>query len=243
MEAYRLVCPSRKRTFLMGRYMAMFPYATVTVDESEMDAYAPFVPKEQLVPHPPFSCLPEIRNWILDTFTEPCIVMSDDDICQVKVLGGHMRGLKRAADLQRLIENGLQIAEDLDIGLFGWNPSCPLVSDYFVRDPISLTKDCAGIVGIRGPARHRRYDLGATGRADVDFTLQALAEDRIVLIDLRFHFDVGTNQSLKGGALGLISEEQRIKASDYTRKKWGNFIALRPTGQKPKLRSAVPRRQ
>lgn len=243
MDPYRIVIPSRKRTWLMPRMRALFPTADVTVDETEMAAYASYVPAARLIPHPPLPSITAIRNWMLDTFPEPCLVMIDDDVEFVKVLGGVMRGLKRAADILRLIENQIQIACDLDVGVFGWNPSCPLVSDWFARDPIAFNRPVVSAFGIRGAARTRRFDVKAVGRADLDWTLQALRDDRIVLVDQRFHFSVGTNETLPGGALGLITEDTRVQATTYLRAKWGPMIQPRVKGQKPKLPPAIARRQ
>lgn len=243
MEAYRIVIPSRKRAFLMPKVRTLLPTATITVDESEMTEYAKVVPLECLVPHPPLPSITVIRNWILDTFTEPCIVMADDDFEFVKVFGRTMRSLYRSADILQLIENQVQVATDLNIGVFGWYPSLVLSSNYFVNDPINVSKSLLGVFGIRGAARLRRFDPKAVGRADIDWFLQAMREDRIVLCDQRFHFSVGINGKTQGGALGLITEQHRKEATDYLRGKWGPFITLMKKGEKVRLGDVVKRRQ
>jgi len=245
MDAYRIVIPSRKRTKLVQRVRTLLPTATVTVEASEMEDYAPFVPPDLLVPHPPLGGIAAIRNWILDSFPEPCIIMSDDDFNMVMVLGGVMRRLKNPEDIRRLIENQVTIATDLNIGIFNWNPGMPMVRNYNAQDPFSFTKDVWGVFGLRGESRtSRRFDLKADGLEDIDMTLQALRDDRIVLTDLRFHFDVGVNQTTQGGNLRADTAEQRVRATDHLRNKWGpELIPLRPTGLETKRRGAVPRRQ
>lgn len=227
----------------MARVRRLLPTATVTVEASEMAAYAPHVPPPLLVPHPPLPGIAAIRNWILDTFPEPCIVMADDDFQFVKVLGGSMRTIKRPADVQRLIENQLAIACDLDIGVFNWNPARPMTKHYQAHDPFSFSKDVWGVFGMRGNARHRRFDCRADGLEDVDMTLQALREDRIVLTDLRFHFDVGENQVTAGGNTTADTAAQRVRATTYLREKWGPIIPPRVSGRAPKRRASIPRRQ
>jgi len=243
MDDYRIVVPSRKRPELMQRLLALVPTATVTVEDNEMVEYGKYVPPAQLVAHPPLGNIARIRNWIMDTFTEPCIIQMDDDFELMKCLGGAMRSLRQADDILRVIENQVQVATDLNIGIFGWYPSLPMVGDYFARDPFAFSKPCIGVFGCRGSARHRRFDPKSLGREDMDWTLQAVRDDRIVLCDCRYHASVGTNEKHEGGTLGLINEKMRLAATDYLRIKWGPIIELRKAGEKQMMGRAVSRRQ
>ncbi len=58
---------------------------------------------------------------------------------------------------------------------------------------------------MRGPARARVWDRNLPGRSDLDFTLQTMMEDRILLADMRWYFDHGRIFSGKGGAVGIVS--------------------------------------
>ena len=246
MDDYRIVILSRKRSFNMPVVRHLLPTATVTVEESEMEAYAPFVPSHLLVPHPklPGPGMTPLRNWVLDNFPEPCIVQSDDDFQFVKVLGGACRILKHPADVQRLIENAIQICCDLDIGVFNWSPLVMAGRTYSARDPICFTRDCWGVFGMRGRARaERRFDVKAIALQDIDWSLQAVRDDRILLTDMRYHFDVGENRTKPGGNMHSDAEKWRTMAVDYLRTKWGPMIPLLPKGQRQPVRPTIPRRQ
>ena len=244
MDAYRIVIISRKRSRNMRVMRALLPTATVTVEESEMHEYAPHVPAHLLVPHPKLPGVTFLRNWVMDHFTEPCIVQCDDDLTHVKILGGACRTLRRACDILRVIENGVQVATDLDIGVFNW--TCVLMAgrSYQAHDPFSFTKDCAGIFGIRGTARHRRFDELTPSWEDIDFSLQAIRDDRILLTEMRYHFDFGPMRQSAGGNLSAASETQRMQGASYLRAKWGAMMPLLQSGATVQaVRQRIPRRQ
>ena len=68
---FKVVVPSRRRETQISRLLKLIPEATICVDESEMDAYGPHVPADQLLPHPPARCIGEIRDWIVQNVRQP----------------------------------------------------------------------------------------------------------------------------------------------------------------------------
>ena len=68
------------------------------------------------------------------------------------------------------------------------------------------------------------------GRADLDWTLRTLLEDRCVYADVRFYFDCGAVFSGRGGNVGLISPKQFEEASRNIRRAWGKHISFKAPG-------------
>ena len=124
MESYRIVVPSRRRVKNMPRLLGLLPTATVCVAEEEREAYAAVVPPKQLITHTIHTNLIDIRNWILDTVQEDCVVQVDDDFRGVIVLGKRRsRSIHDPEAIAELIENGLRVSSDLGVGVFCWGRS------------------------------------------------------------------------------------------------------------------------
>jgi len=64
--------------------------------------------------------------------------------------------------------------------------------------------------GLRGAARNRKFDPQMIGREDIDFSLQSLMDDRIMLGDMRFYFDHGRIFSGRGGNAGKITRDESL---------------------------------
>jgi hypothetical protein len=125
----------------------------------------------------------------------------------------------------RIIENSVQIAEDLDVGCFGWGRTANTMF-YNAMDPLALVHSIYASFGVRGNGRHRQFDENIPGRADVDFTLQALLEDRIVYVDRRFYFDHGGAFSGSGGSVGLIDRRMYENSTSVLQERWGRYVTV-----------------
>jgi hypothetical protein len=80
-----------------------------------------------------------------------------------------------------------------------------------------------------------------TNREDLDFTLQTLLEDRIVLGDCRWYFDHGRIFSGRGGNVGLTTSEQFAHTTKDLVAKWGRFVGTsRPGFMKGQRQSTSP---
>ena len=246
MLPYRIVVPSRKRTFLIHELLVRVPVATVVVDAKEAASYLKAgIPQDQLVTHPSLKNLPSIRNYIMDRFTEPALIFMDDDFQAIKVLGGPGGWLKTWPDIQRMLENGIELSEDLGIGVFCWNVFPANSKDYQSNDPFSLTATPIGTFIVMGSSRHRHFDLNTVGRADIDFGLQALLHDRILLCDKRYYMFHGMKEHLPGGASGIITDAIREASTKYMRTKWGGdtIPIWTPSKAGSRMRFGVNRRR
>jgi hypothetical protein len=225
MQKYRIIVPSRRRVTNAKRILSLVPSATIYVDERERKSYAPVVPSGQLKTHRPTTNLPQVRNLLLDTFTEPVIVQLDDDFVGVACQHRRHGRIEKAPDvILDVIENGIQVAEDLDVGLYGWSATMnPMV--YFPGDPISFTAPIFSCFITRGSARHRYYDEAVACREDIDITLRSLLRDRIVVADRRFHFHCGEVFSGAGGTVDITSAAQYKKTTQTLVSRWGAYMS------------------
>lgn len=224
MIDYTIVIPSKGRPKIAAKAMRLLPDANVYVDEREISDYKPYIPTEKLVPHAPTNNLAEVRNLMIRDFSESVLIQSDDDLKVVRVIGdGTSKLIKKPDVIIDVIENMIEIAEDLDIGLFGWN-RCSNPMQYFHGDPLALTSPIAGTFGVRGPARYRKLDSTVYPRADFDWVMYAILKDRITLVDRRFYFDHGPVFSGKGGTVDVIKANQFQRATEILIKRWGRYI-------------------
>lgn len=209
---------------------SLLPTAVICIDEREKADYAPVVPADYLLTHPPTTGAPAARNWILDNVDTPVVVMCDDDLMGVKCLVGSRRMIVNADEILAIIENSLQVAEDLNVSTFCWSRSA---NDFLMRPeylPMRPVQPVYGCFGMRGPARHRKYDETLKTRADLDWTMRTLLEDRIVYADVRFYFDFGTSFTGSGGNSGLVQPEEFLSASREVKRRWGKHVSYKAPG-------------
>jgi hypothetical protein len=227
---YAIVVPSRRRPDNMPVLRSLLPTALICVDEREVEDYAPYVPPEKLLVHPPFDGALKCRNWILRNVTAATVVMSDDDLAGVKMLVGSKRYTTDAEEILSIIENAIRVCEDADISVFCWSRTA---NDFLLRpeyEPIRPVQPVYGCFGMRGKARHRFYDETLRSRGDLDWSLQTLLDDRFVYADCRFYFDFGTSFTGTGGNTGLVTPEAFLQASRDVKLRWGKHISYKGAG-------------
>lgn len=220
-DSLRVVIPSRKRSHIIGdNGLRLFPYATVSVAESELDEYAKVVPAEQLTGRPDSVIgLGSIRQWILDNFDDEAIVFVDDDTSAlVHLVAIVCTEIASVQSVAAVIENATNCAAEAGTSAFGFNQS-PNVIFFSPLQPFVLNGWVASVWGVIG--RRIRFDPRVYQGVDTDFSLQALLTDRFVWRDDRFCFVVN-RWSLGGGNTPF-----RTTNYDYLRRKWGKFLAVK----------------
>lgn len=236
MTDFSIVVPSRKRSRNMPTILKLLPTAQIFVDEREADEYRPVVPAKQLRLHPPTANLCQVRNLIPDYFPAPAVVQIDDDLQAVRLCRNSAS--KRTTDpeqILQIIENGVRIAADLDLGVFCWSRNL----NNAQLDPnfktIHFTMPISSSFVLRGAALRRRFDERFVGKADFDFSLTTLLQDRVILCDTRFSFDHGRIFSGRGGNVSSISSEQMNATSRRLAAKWGDSLSLKGRSFKGRL--------
>ena len=225
MLEYRIVIPSSRRATSIKKILSLLPEATVYIAEDEYDDYAPVVPRDNLVTHPKANTLVECYNWMLTQFTEPCLIKADDDLVKVDIMR-HNRtiALRDPDSIKVIIENAVQSCEDLNLGVFCWSRNQNYVTSRTHEFPFRLCLPIMGTFGVMGPARHRKWDKNMHGRADFDFTLQTLLDDRITLCDSRYYFDHGRVFTGEGGLRGKVTGDHFKIATEKLVEKWGECV-------------------
>ena len=207
--------------------IALLPEATFCVAKSEAADYSAVVPSGQLLLHDDLPNLVAIRNWLNETIQEDCLVQIDDDLRCVFSQVGKRRKITDPDSIRDIIENSAQIASDLDIGVFCWNRTQNTIICDPIFQPIRFVMPMSSSFGLRGQARERQFDPDFAGRADFDFTLTTLLEDRILYADCRFYFNHGRMFSGLGGNVGLIGEADFRTATERLEAKWGRYLSTK----------------
>lgn len=240
LPAMRIVVPSRRRTHNVPTIRELLPTAVFCVDEREKQDYLDAgVPATHLVIHPPMEIAATVRNWMVEFFPEPILVMIDDDFAGVRVTTGSCRYITDAEEILAIIENAAQACHDLELTTFCFSgtPNTTIIKPD-VR-PIVPTQPVFRVFGIMGAARKRLWRTDVPGRADLDWTLRTLLMDRIVYADVRFFFDCGAVFSGRGGNVGLINAEQFAEATRKIRDTWGKAVSFKQPGFVKKAREVA----
>lgn len=225
---YTIVVPSRKRAHNMETIRWLLPSAKICIDEREVDDYAPYVEKSRLLVHPPLDGLPGTINWMMDNVQTECLVEIDDDFCGVQVNVGSKRFITDSEEILGIIENAATCTKDLGLTAFCWSrtPNTTIINP--AMRPIVPTQSVCNAIGLMGAAKRRHYDPALLGRADVDWTLRTLLEDRCVYADVRFYFDCGRVFGGRGGNVGLVTPEIFKKSSQGLIERWGRHVSFKP---------------
>jgi hypothetical protein len=237
---YQIVVPSRGRAHNMETIRYLLPSSLIAIDERDVEAYAPFVEGSRRLIHPPIDGLPGTINWIMDTVKAPCLVEIDDDFQGIQVNVGSRRFITDASEILAIIENAMTCCHDLGLTAFCWSRTMNTTIIHPDRRPIVPTQSVCNAFGLMGAARHRHYDTALLGRADVDWTLRTLLEDRAVYADVRFYFDCGRVFAGRGGNVGLVTPEIFKNSTRQIVERWGKAVSFKTLPfQKNRNTSAV----
>lgn len=245
----RVVIPSRQRAqLLVENALRLFPYATVTVAESELDEYRAVLPADllaegRLVPHPDsVTGIAPIRQWCLDNFDEEALVFADDDTYRVQSLVGIVPvPITDVGDILQILENTATVAAGVGAPVFGFDQSFD-VRKFSPFKPFSFNAWSGGVIGMVG--RSIRYDPGLRLRADIDYCLQALLspQHRVTFQDSRFSF-MHRRFGVTGGNAINRSEERNRQEIAYLERKWGQWLRVKQAKSTTRLIVEVPRQQ
>jgi hypothetical protein len=222
---YTIVVPSRKRSHNMPILRSLLPTAMICVDERERLAYAPFVPDSKLLLHPPMDGLPSIINWIQEAIKTPILIEIDDDFERILVTTGSERRITDPDEILAVIENAARACQDLGLTVFCFSRTANTTIIRPDERPLVPVQRVCNAYGVMGAARHRKWDTAFLGRADIDWTLQTLLEDRCIYTDVRFYFDCGRIFAGRGGNVGLVTPQQFQRVTAATQKKWGKYVS------------------
>jgi len=116
------------------------------------------------------------------------------------------------------------MAQQLNTSCFGFDQAWD-VRKYDPFKPFSLCGWVGGVIGVIG--RKKRFS-NSFFKVDIDFCLQTLLNDRILLIDNRYAF-VQKRIKGKGGNALFRTQEKFDQEIDRLRKRWGKFYKYERT--------------
>ena len=232
----KVVVPSKGRAKTIRKHtLALFPEATVLVDEAEYDDYAAVVDEAQLETHPGLFPVVKILNHVLDTVRDDVVVIADDDITGLLALPGWRVRRYRDPDVaMAVLEQAAQCAMDAEVALFGFNQNDFQL--YFdPQEPFRLARWIGSVIGFVGD-HGLRYDEHCTLHEDADLALQSLMHQRIVWCDNRWRF-TNLRFTNAGGNTGHRTSAREEWERGYLREKWGRYIRfsmLTPNAERQK---------
>lgn len=239
-----IVIPSRKRPDNIKHLLPMLPTAFILVDAAEESAYAPIVPKAQLLLHPGLDRISKIRNFALKARNEECVVMIDDDLNCVRALVGRaQRKIVEPDAILAILHSAYNCTRDLGVSLFCFCRDARwAVMKYLPHDPLSLNGPAAGAFGVVG--RKVKFDETLVTREDIDLAMQSLMRDRIILHDRRFYFDFGRTWCGAGGNQGRRTKANESADLKAMKERWGAYVAFSNAehGENTAMSVRVPRK-
>jgi hypothetical protein len=223
----KIVIPSNGRAgVIRDKALRLFPDATLCVGDDEATVYGRLT--DNLLVHPKDVVgIGPLRQWVMDHVEDPCVVMVDDDVTHVySQVGFHKKRIQDADTARAIVERLAILARDAGVRIFGFQQAArPLTYANF--RPFTLNTWVGGIVGIVG--RELRYDTRLLLRADIDFCLQSLVQDRFVLVDGRYSF-IHTRFGGAGGNASNRSSERHEQEIKYLKRKWAYLDVVQPKG-------------
>jgi glycosyltransferase involved in cell wall biosynthesis len=225
---FKIYSPSYKRadTCKTHKYLSEVTYV---VRESEAKDYEGVHDKLWIVPDSAQGNLCRVRNYILDNAPEENILLIDDDIKYFGRWNGNKSTKLHEQEVYDMIQEGFQLAEDLDIHFWGLN--CLADKGAFREyTPFGFTKY------IGGPFQaHRknplRYDEVIYLKEDYDMSLQILNEYRKTLRMNMYHY-VCDQATLAGGCAEYRNVAREMEQNDMLQNKWGSKIVRFDTTNK-----------
>ncbi|MBU1974624.1 MAG: hypothetical protein KKH52_04490 [Nanoarchaeota archaeon] len=224
MNKYRIVILSRSRSKWISAHK-IFPEATLVVPDNEVDFYK-HLGLEIIPINPEIRGLGEIRNWIIKKFPEEVIVMVDDDVTALWYMHvAYGVNIKDPDYIQQVIENLIVMSLDLGVKCFGFNQAFD-VRKYRPFEPFRLKGWVGGVIGVIG--KDQLFTTVNKCKVDIDFCLEQLKTNRIILVDNRYSFIQKRDRNL--GGLSLIRTQNQIEAEKrFLKQKWQNHVQFKKT--------------
>ena len=217
---YLILSRGRARTITSHK---LFSFAEVIVPVSEKQDYEYKLKKEVLTYPDHIHGLSVLRNYVLRTFNEEIIIMINDDIKKILNIEHNIYTIIESPDdIKRLLDSTAQITKDLDKSLFGYKLSEDIRS-YTPTSPFAINSWVGSVIGVVG--RKFRFDEHNILKTDIDYSLQCLLHDRIVIKDNRYAF-VSEKISNTGGNSSYRTRDKVESEKMYLKRKWGKHIKM-----------------
>lgn len=238
----RVVIPSKSRVGDCRTALALFPGATVVVNEEQAQQYE--VLGAPLLAHPKdLWGIGPLKNWILDHVDDECVFIVDDDVYQVRSpVGSPTRShvIRDPEAIRQFVENTAEIARGIGAPVFGFDQTGGDTRKFRPQDPMRFCGWVGAAMGIVG--REIRFDPELRIRADIDFCLTAQLRRRVIVMDGRFSFIHRKRWSYPGGNSLSRSGKRNQAELAYLQRKWGEWITVQNSATTTRIVVNVERR-
>lgn len=218
----KIVIISRGRSESISTHKIFPDYIEILVPESEKELYERNLDNPILTIPDDVKGLGEVRNWCLKSFEEDILVMVDDDISRLYCLSTPLsKEIKDKEEVVQVIINTAVMAKDMGVHCFGFSQTD--IRKYNGTDPFKLSTWIGGVIGVIG----RKYEFRKDKfKVDIDFCLQNLLVDRIILCDNRYLFSQKRDCNVGGNSIFRTDEEYQ-KSVDSLADKWGKYLKVK----------------
>lgn len=226
---FNIYVPSYKRS---GKIKTgnIFPYCTYVVRDSERDAYENAGVNVISAADDEINSIPKVENWIIENTPEDVVCMIDDDVNKFSYRLERTEKIATPEEVYDEIIRVAQIVVDLGIG-YASTPSDMNPKFY------SQEYKFAGITGPlrivnKEKCRSRFNEIPFLN--DIDFELQELLKNRIILIPNYFCVDAEVDVNA-GGSNDSKSLREFYSANETMRNKWGRYYEVAKDGKQGKV--------
>jgi hypothetical protein len=217
---YKIYSASYKRSDIAKthKYLSEITYV---VAENESDEYKKIHDKVMTIPNEVQGNLARVWNYILDHSKEENVILIDDDIKYFGRWNGNKAKKLNEEEVYNMIQEGVQLADDLDIHYWGLN----CLADKGAYREYTPFGTCQYIGGPFQAHRKNdlRYDEKIYLKEDYDMTIQILNKYRKNLRLNMYHY-VCEQNTIKGGCADYRNVATEIEQNIKLQKKWGSKI-------------------
>jgi hypothetical protein len=224
--------PSYKRAGICKTHKYL-PFITYVVMESEAEDYKKVHDKIWVIPDEVQGNLARVWNYIKDNSESKNIVTIDDDIKYIGRWNGEKQNKLDADGVLSLIQEGFQLAEDLEVKYWGLN--CLMdKGSYREYTPFGTVSYIGGPFQAHAD-NDLRYDEEIPLKEDYDMTLQVLSKYRKNLRLNMYHY-VCEQATIVGGCADYRNVDKEKEMNILLQKKWGSKIIKQDNSQKKNSR-------
>lgn len=193
-------------------------WVEVLVPESEREAYEKQIENPILCIPDEYKGLGQVRNWVLDNFSEETVIMIDDDIVKCYCITREKAYKVAGDDLTDVLFNTAIMAKDSGAKIFGYTQTD--IRKYKGCEPFQLCTWVGCVVGVIGRKFKFRNDKF---KVDIDMCLQNLLVERIIWCDNRYYFFQQRDNNAGGNAT-YRTESEFQKSVESLLNKWGDYL-------------------
>lgn len=197
---------------------------TYVVRKSQEEKYLDAGVKNILAaPDKEIDSLPKVRQWIIDNAPDDIIVQMDDDIERFSYANkNNIVVIEDKDTIDMEIERVAQLLYDLKIGF----AALPMQENVLKYTREFSFKSTIGLVCWfnKESLQKCRYDPGIKFKADIDFELQNLLYNRIMLVPEYLRVKA-TYDKNKGGNSESKNTRTVNEAVEYMKSKWGKYYS------------------